>query len=155
MAVAAAQPALLRQCCAVLSARLRQLQGGLALQKRLVDCVISLLARGVVAPVMEALGEVASSSAADFSLARHVALRLLAVVAPPYAPPFAASLLALLRQPRLKEAFGASFGEASQAAARQRQPLVETVRHIGAEHPPLKEGAAAWLFEMGVADTSE
>ena len=104
---------------------------------------------------MEALGEVASSSAADFSLARHVALRLLAVVAPPYAPPFAASLLALLRQPRLKEAFGASFGEASQAAARQRQPLVETVRHIGAEHPPLKEGAAAWLFEMGVADTSE
>ena len=48
-------------------------------KKRLVDCLLSLLLRGCVPPVMLALFEY-SVHGADLSIVRHLALRLLSIV---------------------------------------------------------------------------
>ena len=72
------------------------------LRRQVLDCLLLLLARGCVFPVLSTCHSWIHG--ADLSLVRHLIKSLLDLAAPPYSEPFTRHVLELVREPRSLEA---------------------------------------------------
>ena len=79
---------------------------------------------------------VAAFAGADFDLVRYATLKALDLAAPPYSPPFAKALIAMLGHPRAADAFRGGAGG---------KPVADFVAHAREAHPEAaKEGLGAY-----------
>jgi hypothetical protein len=146
MAAAARHPWLQPQASAVLGAWLcldasdeTDPRTAHALKRKLIDCTLSLMARGCAAAGLATLVRFAGVET-DRHLLRHACLRLLSLAAPPYEAWFGVRLVGLLNLPGMQEAVRT-------APAAQRELIVGAVRQLSLGHPLVAE-AAAWLDGM-------
>ena len=72
------------------------------LRRRLLECLLWLLTRGCVFPVLAKLHEWLKT--ADYSLVRHLFTQLLTLCSPPYSEAFGRKLLAMVKEARTLEA---------------------------------------------------
>ena len=140
--IAQAHAALHRQVCAVLGDALKSETAGdgsnalsmVDLKKKMVDCLLLLPLWGCALPALAAL--VAAFAGADFDLVRYATLKALDLAAPPYSPPFAKALIAMLGHPRAADAFRGGAGG---------KPVADFVAHAREAHPEAaKEGLGAY-----------
>ena len=140
--IAQAHAALHRQVCAVLGDALKSETAGdgsnalsmVDLKKKMVDCLLLLPLWGCALPALAAL--VAAFAGADFDLVRYATLKALDLAAPPYSPPFAKALIAMLAHPRAADAFRGGAGG---------KPVGDFVAHAREAHPEAaKEGLGAY-----------
>ena len=100
----------------------------------MVDCLLLLPLWGCALPALATL--VAAFAGADFDLVRYATLKALDLAAPPYSPPFAKALIAMLAHPRAADAFRGGAGG---------KPVADFVAHAREAHPEAaKEGSGAY-----------
>ncbi len=113
-AIAMRHSALRRQVCSLVGVALswNPAEGSDALvsyKKKLIDCLLLVLARGCALPVVRTLVEFADG-AADQSLLRYATTSLVGLVAPPFSADFRAALRGFLEHHATRAAFHGNVG---------------------------------------------